>query len=337
VAILRNPTHARQDEIGREPRGASHPDASARGRELLHMTVPEPDVVCARLDELVELWREDPYGSVDMKRRGMDSIGLTIYGLAAHAHALAAAVRVLDKAGGEPTMVPLVRQILECAVTAAWVEKYGQRAVLAVVHDDARGRVNTFKQFVESGTPDDGSVAEWQAALDLLDPDRSRSSEHFEQRCAEIEGLGGTYAMYRALSGISHASGMVSEMYLRQVDQPTKDQPGVVLARGPEEWARDAVLGTALTYLLLAAAAWDRVDGQHRSRSRLKQIASEIGVRLAWQESAVGLRRQHEWERARRRRRSPQSSGSPGSRQVVASTGGASADPRDRRAVGPSD
>lgn len=32
----------------------------------------------------------------------------------------------------------------------------------------------------------------------------------------------------------------------------------------------------------------------------LKQIASEMGVHLTWHESAIGLKRQHDWERAGR-------------------------------------
>lgn len=262
-----------------------------------------PDVVRARIDELVGLWRDDPHDSVEVLRRDSDAVGLTVFGLAAHTYSLAAAVRSLDDVGGEPTMVPLVRQMLECAVTAMWVEKYNARAAKTVAKEQARGRLLVLKNFLDAGVPDDGSIAKWQATIDELDLDAGKSGEKLWQRCEELEGLKSTYAMYRALSSVSHADGAVVDLYARTVD-PTAEHPvGVQLAAAPKQWLRDNVMSVALVYLLLAGRAWDRLDRHHRSRTRLKQIAAEAGVKLAWTQSAVGLRRQAEWERAQRERR----------------------------------
>jgi hypothetical protein len=266
--------------------------------KALHPLAPED--ARARIDELVREWRVPKGPTIQALRRDSDLVPLTVFGLAAQANALAKAVRDLEAAGEGAQIVPLVRQVLECSVTAMWVEKYGRRAALTLQRGDARSRVQMFREFVRSGVPDDGSVEHWTEELKKIDPAESRHGEKFFERCQELDGMTGTYAMYRALSALSHASGTVISLYT-VLDDVTPDNPvGVALARQPREWAQDAVVGICLTYLLFAQMAWDRLDGTHRARSRLKQIAGEMGLQLSWTQSAVGLKRHSEWERSNR-------------------------------------
>ncbi|WP_432456567.1 hypothetical protein [Cellulomonas iranensis] len=266
-------------------------------------TALPPEVVRQRMDELVLTWRGSDEDTIRAIRRDSDIVALTVFGLASHVYSLAKAVRVLDDADEGPQIVPLVRQMIECSVTAMWVEKYGRRAAITLLREDARGRRNAFETFVKSGLPDDGSVDRWQNELDVLDPDTSASSEKFWQRCEELDGMSGAYAMFRALSGVSHAGSMVVDLYAQPADVTPESPLGVALVAQPKMWAHDAVRGTGLMYLLLAGMAWDRLDKRHRARTRLKQIAAELGLRLTWSESAVGLSRDSDWQRKQRERR----------------------------------
>jgi hypothetical protein len=213
------------------------------------------DEVRNRIDELVARWREGAVDDVAAARRDGDVVAVVVHGLAAHAHSLAHGVRLIDDAGGEPSMVPLARQVIECAVTAMWVEKYGRRAALMVTYDDTHGRVETFKAFVKAGVPDEGEIARWQQSLDGLEPDKSPSSTKFWQRCEELDGMAGVYAMYRAFSAVSHAGGMVTDLYTTAVEATPQYPSGVAIAAEPDEWARDSVVGLTLTFLLFAAMA----------------------------------------------------------------------------------
>ena len=227
---------------------------------------------------------------------------LTVFGLAAHAYSLAASVRLLDEAGCGVTMVPLVRQILECAVTAMWVEQYGERTSLLLLHEDARSRVQMFTKFVEGGYPDDGAVEEWQSSRDLTEPDAKTPGARFFERCQELNGMERSYAFYRGLSLVSHADGGVTDLYHRESD--AEDPLGVLVTSIPAEWAPHTMLGLALTYLLLAATAWDHLDQAHPAASRLFAIGSEMGLALEWSKSPVGIQRQETWETNRFKRRS---------------------------------
>lgn len=262
------------------------------------------EAVRAHIDELVALWSVDNVERISMLRRDGQIVGLTLYGLAAHAYSLARAIRILDAAGEGAQVVPLTRQLLECAMTALWVETFGLRAAVKIQREEARSRVAVFKAFVETGTPDDGTVAQWEGELARLDTLTTKPSEKLYQRCEEVEGMLGGYSMYRALSALSHAGGMIVDLYVEPTPA-TVHQPdgGLRLATHPKEWARDAVLGLALVYLLHAAMALDRNEKIHPRRTRLKQIAAEMNMKLDWSPTAIGLKRQHEWEKDQKTKR----------------------------------
>ncbi len=270
------------------------------------------ETVRTRLDELVDLWSADPTQKVLMPRRDGQVVGLTLYGLAAHAYSLARAIRILDEAGEGAQIVPLTRQLMECAMTALWVETFGARAAVKILREEARNRVSVFKAFIETGTPDDGSIDRWEEELASLDPLTTKASERLFQRCEEVEGMSGGYALYRALSALSHAGGMIVDLYLEPTPATGRQPDGDLrLVTRPKEWARDAVLGLALVYLLHAAMAWDRYEQKHPRRTRLKQIAAEMDMKLKWTPTATGLERQREWDKAQKARGRSSRSGAP--------------------------
>jgi len=150
-------------------------------------------------------------------------------------------------------------------------------------------------------------VASWEAQQSRLDPLTTKASEKLYQRCEELDIGERAYPMFRALSALSHAGGSVIDLYF-EATPPTGDQPdgGLVPAAHPKDWARDEVIGIALVYLLHAAMAWDKYEKDHPRRTRLKQIAAEMGMKLAWNQTAIGQKRQSAWgQEQKTRRRQP--------------------------------
>lgn len=256
-----------------------------------------PEVVRARIDEITAMWDVEGTEKIEILARGHEIVGLTLFGLASHCHALARAVRTLERADEGAAIVALVRQMLECTITAVWVQSYGARAALKMQREDARARVATFKEFVEAGYADDGSTALWQSELEALDPLTSKPSEKIYERCEELEGFHAFYAEYRAFSSLSHAGMMVVDLYIQ-----TRPSGGIDVAARGRDFSQDAVAGLSLIYLLFAAMAWDTFEKGHPRRTRLKQIAAEMNLRVEWKQTAVGLKRQSEWEKQQRAR-----------------------------------
>lgn len=257
----------------------------------------EPDVVRARIDEIVAMWDVDGIEKIQILARDHESVGLTLFGLASHCVALARAVRTLEGTDDGAAIVPLVRQMLECTITAVWLQTYGARASVKIHSEDARARLATFKNFVEAGYADDGSIKHWQSELDSLAPLTTKASEKVYERCQEIEGFSSLYAEYRAFSSLSHASAMVVDLYIEK-----RPNGRIEAAAQAKDWARDAVVGLSLIYLLLAVRAWDTYEKGHPRRTRLKEIAAEMNIRLEWKQTAAGLKRQSEWERQKKAR-----------------------------------
>jgi hypothetical protein len=102
------------------------------------------------------------------------------------------------------------------------------------------------------------------------------------------------YAYWRIASSDCHASSAIADRYLYE----NRDAPdGLSLAMEPKEGPREAWLGVSLTMLVLASLAADRFDPRRRRRTRLKQIAREVGTPVRWQSTALGLKRQAAYRR----------------------------------------
>lgn len=246
-----------------------------------------------------------------MIRRDADGIGVVIHGLASHAFSLAAAIRVLDEAGEHAQAVPLVRQLVECAVTAMWVEEFGRRAAVTIMREDARNRLETFRRYEGDGIADDGSIEVWSAALVTLSELSGRESEKFHQRCDELQDMSRAYNVYRALSALSHAGGAVVDLYSSRVETSDAAPLGMTISATARPWPHGDVLGIALSQLLYAGMAWDRMVKGRPRRTRLKEIAAELGLTLTWSASATGLTRQRTWEKEQKARRAAGASAGP--------------------------
>lgn len=247
--------------------------------------------------ELLDAW-DSKTGSVTLGNRESQLIGVTVYGLTAHTHELARAVLALDEADLVAGIVPLVRQAMECAMTAVWLELAGYPAVQTMLREQTRQERNLLKEFVKSGQLHDAdAINHLEEELKHGLQSTSESGKKFEARCREIAGGGTIYAVYRALSATSHASTSVVDLYL----EPTQDGDESVrvdensrmghlaLRLDPKSDLRDQALGALLSMVVGAASAWSRLDRHHYMRTRLKEMCRDLNISFKKELTAHGL------------------------------------------------
>lgn len=269
------------------------------------MTVLTGDWTRDVLRELVGAWHDD-IGTIAMGVREHELIGLTVYGLTAHTHALARAVIALDEGDHEAGIAPLVRQAMECAMTAVWLELAGYPAVLTVLHEQTRQQRNLIDEFVKAGQVANNDVAERLAAdLQAALQSTSTAGSKFQERCSEISGGANIYALYRALSATSHAGASVVDLYLTsaRVDEST-NLHDAALRLDPEPGNRDSDLAILLSMLVAAASAWSRLDRRRYKRTRLKALCQDLHIAFRHELTAHGLAQSRLREREYRRWRS---------------------------------
>ena len=255
-----------------------------------------PEEVEAAVRELVEAWFARS-GTTAMAPREHHIIGVVTYGLVSHAHALARSYLALRDVNMYSGTVPIVRQIVECSVTAAWVEASGLTAALALVNEQSRQQRNLVKGFLEHGFTDDPSLrAEAESELRGIHHEAGR---YFEKRCSELEDPS-NYLTYRALSATSHASTAVVDLYVSDNVVSEESTVGLGFRHDPEPVYSDALMGTVLAMLIAAGAAWQRLDEAKHARTRLKEIARDFGVPFRVQLSANGLKAKRDRMRAYR-------------------------------------
>lgn len=263
--------------------------------------VLETDAVRERLDELAETWETED-STIELGVREHQMLGVIVFGLTSHCHHLSRGIRALDEAGVQQAAVPLVRQMIECAMTVLWVEIFGERAARALMREHAQNRDKTFTEFVRTGGDvDDETLQQTQEYLDELEDEIKATGRNFRERCEDIEGGLGMYAFWRIAAGESHSSTAVADRYIHETPGTAV---GIALSTNPKPGAWDAWLGTSLTMLVLASLAADRFDATRRRRTRLKEIAREMGTNMKWSPTATGLKRQRKWEDRQRGRSS---------------------------------
>ena len=239
---------------------------------------------------LVDDWRKDA-GDLQMGRRQHVLIGLSVYGLTAHTHTLAAAALTLDEHGHHLAVVPLVRQAIECAVTAVWIERSGYPAALTLLREQSRHAKNTLAEFVKSGMPHSAEATE-RVTKELATSLNSTTKSHeaFEKRCGELANGAQLYAMYRAASEVSHAGAALVDRYLVNADITEISPLGVGLRLAPGDEQNDVWLGTMLAMAVHATSAWDRLDKRRVARTRMKDLCSRLDVTYQPELSAAGLK-----------------------------------------------
>lgn len=234
-----------------------------------------------------------------MAPRDSAYVGLVVLALTSHAINLADAALTLIESGRPVEAAALLRQVIETAWTAVWVEAYGSTAARALIHEQARNSLNTVQAFVKAGTSaTDEEVAELNAALDGLGNAASPSGRTFEARCEDIEGGKRVYAMYRALSQYSHASVVTVDLYVHQIRKTEQWPLGLGISPRPEADGFDSLFDLAPVMLIHACLAWSRIDKTRAQRTRLKELARLYDINPRNQKTVIGLKREHDRQRA---------------------------------------
>ena len=193
----------------------------------------------------------------------------------------------------------LVRSALECAITAIWLtqsnesplgfvsEEYRQRRILA--ESMAKTASRALREGASRVAHADDSQIETIAA---------HQARWFQQRCLTLKGGQDAYTHYRILSALVHPSPTLADFYL----DPDEDSPtGCALHAEPRAVGHDAWAFFAVACMVWANRAIDHLDSSHQQRSRLRDIARELGIPETLEMTAGARQAAIKSEQARRR------------------------------------
>lgn len=256
----------------------------------------DPAEALLELKRLVAAW-EAPGAAIYVDLRGgAPTSGIVVFGLTSHIHALAKAVTTLYEADQSVAAIPLVRLMIECAVTAMWVELAGESSTQMLLREQARAVHLVYQEFVKAGMPSDESTLqrieeEMKRSFEGSGPTRA-VAQQFAQLCRDVEGGDSAYASYRAASEVSHASVSVADLY---GDELQSDDPGVVpfvVYTSPKDYIPETWLGVALLMTMHATSAWSRIDSEHRHEARMRELHARMGTDFLARFSPRGLENQ---------------------------------------------
>lgn len=255
--------------------------------------------VAGILDELCGSWEQASRGPIAFKglrgRHTYEQQVAIVLGLASHVMETARLIHGIG-AGGKLSVIsmPLVRSALESAVTGTWIAQV-EDAANAFIQQHSKQEDLLLNEFRTTGDPT------WIRLVEAMEPHSYNlgptSSHHqaksFESRCKDLEFGSTIYALYRTLSGWSHASARITDEYI--VD---------TCKLGAEDKAPFAVLTTAAPFegqdtwhfITAMSALWasrsvNFITQDKAQRGLLQSAARRLGVPLNLNPSQMPFRR----------------------------------------------
>lgn len=260
----------------------------------------------ALIDDLLEGWQETyarsggqlTFGQRDERPHAGRFV--SIYGLAAHAHALIEHARPHLTTELLPAVLPLVRQAYECALTATWMA-LNRESAFAQFNEEIR-RTRAVRVTL-------GKSRQFADRVELLAQEPEELSgvaslaqaRNFSVLCDDLEPDGATfYLVYRILSKYCHSGPFVIDQYLTP-DEDTGDIAALHVR--PDRPGIDPELTTfvAAAALILAGRAVDFIEPSRTRRSDLRRAAHELGIPTELRLSAHARQRIDKAEKSRRR------------------------------------
>ncbi|NVM96077.1 DUF5677 domain-containing protein [Arthrobacter wenxiniae] len=167
--------------------------------------------------------------------------------------------------------MPLIRLMVENAMTAIWLYLEPSNAT-AIIKEGFRQRRAAFENLVETEAEgfDHSDIDEIDGILATLDI----NLPSFEQRCRHIVGGLQIYIHWRLLSTYSHAGMGLGDFYLEEIT----DRPGLAFAPDAKIQGHESWLGTALCMLVAAMKVCNLIDGKGSLKSQIEQAERKIGV-----------------------------------------------------------
>lgn len=191
-----------------------------------------------------------------------------------HAARMARSILLIDGHFAGAEIVPNVRLLFECAVTAAWLLLHpGSGHTL--LRDGAQQRRKALTTLREIGEDTEQASARAEKSLADLAKAEGPRSFVFEQRCRSLQEGVQLYSLYRILSSDSHAGVGIADLYLEMND----DSPiGLSFTPYASRDNRESTLGIAACMLLLALNADELASAEPRFAAEISKIARRLGV-----------------------------------------------------------
>lgn len=226
------------------------------------------------METLCDLWDNAAPGTI-LYRGDLDAArAVAIRTHAHHAVRVSRAVLQLSHTTTGIELVPLVRLVMECAVTAAWLlltPGSGQ----ALIRDGASQRLKALNAITRMGQEVGPSREQAESALAQLEDAEGPRSFAFEQRCLRLEGGERLYLTYRAFSAESHSGMGIADFYSLAVEQSP-----IGLAFNPEASSsvRTPTMGIAGCMLLLAINADENARAKPTHTTQIEKAAKRLGI-----------------------------------------------------------
>jgi hypothetical protein len=226
------------------------------------------------MENLCDLWDTAPPGTVAY-RGELDSARAV--GIRTHTHHAVRASRAvlqLDLTTAGIELVPLVRLIMECAVTAAWL-LLTPGSGHALIRDGASQRLKALNTLTTLGENSGPAKEQAEEALEQLEDASGPRSFAFEQRCLRLDGGDRLYLTYRVFSAESHSGMGIADFY----SVATKSSP-IGIAFNPEAASsvRAPTIGIAARMLLLALNADELARAKPTHTTQIEKAAKRLGV-----------------------------------------------------------
>jgi hypothetical protein len=235
-----------------------------------------PDIASVRrvMETLCDLWDDAAPGAVDY-RGDLDSArAVGIRNHVHHAVRASRAVLQLDLTTTGIELVPLVRLIMECAVTAAWL-LLTPGSGHALIREGASQRLKALNTLTKLGEDAGPSKEQAEVALAQLEDAEGPRSFAFEQRCLRLDGGDRLYLTYRVFSAESHSGMGIADFY----SVATETSPiGIAFNPAAVSSVRTPTVGIAASMLLMAINADELARAKPTHTTQIGKAAKRLGV-----------------------------------------------------------
>ena len=226
------------------------------------------------METLCDLWDNETPGTVNYRSDLDAARAVAIRTHAHHAVRVSRAILQLSHTTTGIELVPLVRVVMECAVTAAWLmltPGSGQ----SLIRDGATQRLKALNGITRIGEDPGPAKEQAEQALAQLEDAEGPRSFAFEQRCLRLDGGDRLYLTYRAFSAESHSGMGIADFYTVAVASSP-----IGLSFNPEAASsvRAPTIGIAGCMLLLAMNADEIARAKPTHTTQIERAAKRLGV-----------------------------------------------------------
>lgn len=230
------------------------------------------------LDRLLSGWYAQPTEMTirrsTQRRSHTRAQWLTTYALAAHAHRLAHGALKLWRDDFQLECMPLIRAAFEHALTAQFIAQC-EDGVLGFFNEAARNQKVRLDDIARAGWDGASEIANRLEAWETVDTAATQTARSFKTLCEDLEPGGPlSYAIYRTLSALSHASRSTVAYYLDHIEDETVQQEPREFGEPNRSWW----LFILCICVVWAGRAIDMLLRDHPRRTELREAAKQLQI-----------------------------------------------------------